>query len=246
VNTRLPVWRSREGMWSSLRLATLTVRTRIVEHERWVTLFAAMLVFTTFIVKDVWQDESKDLVDQIESANTAFSLKLSNQEQLSAIKTIQSSLNSKNLPANSGLGSSCEDSVYETLPKINDVLEFLNKIPDKSDSVKALDFSDRVGKLFTKCAAYSDEEKKQSDSIPANQVQRGMWKGIQLRMEATSLAIEVSTLQIQVQSNALDIAEKSKHSYVICKRFSYALYALAWGLALIGKLSGISALGGSS
>ena len=71
---RRPVWRTDEEESVRTRLVSAAKRTVafLGRHDKWVTLFASILVFSTFIIKDIWRENSKDLVDKIQSGLTKY------------------------------------------------------------------------------------------------------------------------------------------------------------------------------
>lgn len=73
------------------------LRSYVRAHDRLLTFVGALIVFTTFIVKDGLRDRLKDLDDSIERAETVFAQRTDIGEVIRTLAEMQTSLNKMNL-----------------------------------------------------------------------------------------------------------------------------------------------------
>jgi hypothetical protein len=245
---RRAIWKTDEQ--NSVRARLVSTAKRAIaffgRHDKWATLFASILVFSTFIIKDIWREASKDLVDKIQSGLTKYRSEKNQRTLVDQLREI--GVKTGPVPPPPALGvidPECEKAVYDSLDTINRISELLNNIPDKQDSVEAFDLGNEISKLHLDCAAlYEQEHKKDDKSKSAQEVHNELTADMRLMFQRSALSLEVAEFEMQAEFNVERIASQSELRYDHVKKASYFAYALGLIFTLIGKIAGIKGFGG--
>jgi hypothetical protein len=64
-----------------------------------------------------------------------------------------------------------------------------------------------------------------------------------LSVELSGLSTEVGVMEINLEFAAAELVSESKKRYDQWRKTSYFLYALGWGVTLLGKMAGVGNLG---
>jgi hypothetical protein len=246
------------------------VRRFLVAHKRWLSFIGAVVVFATFVSKEVLRDNLKDLVGALENAQTLFELRGDN----SLLRTQIFDLRVRILDIYDKLVTSKPrsdfardvsqnlSSIYEVdeelrlvEPTLANTAELVSKLPPIAEHTKALG---RCREELKQAREASAEAKSTVQNLSAsrkflphpppftNDEQGQLVSSVGKAANASRTAwqvVEESTLKIFEE--ARQYKEDKERQYKHWTWATYVLYTLGWTLGLVGSLYGVSGEGNS-
>jgi hypothetical protein len=241
------------------------VRRFLVVHKRWLSFIGALLVFATFVSKEVLRDNLKDLVGALENAQTLFELRGDNASLRTQIfdlrvrildiydKLVTSKPRSdfaRDISQNLSSIYEVDEELRLVEPTLANTTELVSRLPPNAERTKALD---RCRQELQQAHAASAEAQSTVQNLSAsrkflphpppftNDEQGQLASAVGKAANASRTAwqdVEESTLKIFEE--ARQYKEKKERQYNHWTWASYVLYTLGWTLGLVGSLYGIS------
>jgi hypothetical protein len=223
-------------------------------HERLFSLLGAVIVFSTFIVKDAIREQLRDFVTSLNSAQDAYIAQENSAREQEAIQKVPLKItevsSEKEIKAASEKEEFNAAEQKEIKAKYN---RYFDNANDAADSQL-----DRIGRLVKKMSerdqyaaqinALRDEFHKlkvnggiyynptSADLVPNESESRlsqsEWWKMSEAVCSKSNHLVE------EIVKRAEAELEVSERRYARLTWITYALYALGWGLALVGRLYG--------
>jgi hypothetical protein len=234
------------------------------KHERWLTFVGAFIVFTTFIIREELGERLKEQAGSIAIAQQLYDEHVEHKELRIAINA----LHKRNTPAHKAKENEDEqvrDAVTVADSAIDDtadVLRLLQPLVSKLDqrtNTRLTHFESEAAQERTARGLYQED----FDSVITGQhtytapswryrpddlqpSKRPNWAFFRLG-RSVDFEFSVYYLEGDVESFAKDVLreakekeEQSEKRLQSTKLMLVALFALGWGLSLLGKLYGIS------
>ena len=214
-----------------------------VRHKRWLTFIGALIVFATFVTKEAIQENLRDLNSSLENAQSVYDIERSQGEISDELKKFEFLVeamgdfmdNPKNVEngdidpdIRSDFISSRIDSAQNELLRDRDLAL---RIPDPKSYII---YIDQFHHTFETLAA----QKPYDPETPPYDPKQTDFEHLPWNMKVSG---EISLLQ-EMSGELIGLArnesEKSERRYELCKKLSYGLYTIGWGLALAGRLFG--------
>jgi hypothetical protein len=213
------------------RQLTANIRKIAQKHSRAFSILGALLVFATFITKDGWRDNLRDLVSSVEAAETQHQM----QNMIHQINYGPAQMS---------------DPVYLTYVDVSALrghpvpvvggAEFITVQRSNLTQTTAVDLLDGVSDLLLK--APSKDLQKQHDDLFA-QLRTIEHDPRSFTGGSLDAYIALVDKAARLESDALKFANaklaKDKIHYSYATRGSYILYAFGWLLGFMGKLFGV-------
>jgi hypothetical protein len=234
----------------------------ITRHSRLLQFLGALIVFTTFIVKEGLRDQLKDLISATDTAQNTFTLR----NDIAASRADLTQFSSLMLP-----WMARNEASSQTAGAAGRRPMTADEATDSTTLLEMRSEMDQYEATFNNAAALLDGL---PETVPEKQADRDGLKELeeklkQLRAEAIDFdfavlankpydhdrlhglsvdiqlfSLEVHSLERAVRQTARDAREKMERKYKHYNYGSYALYALGWGLGLLGRLLGVGGVGG--
>jgi hypothetical protein len=213
-------------------------------HDRLLSIAGAFIIFVTFLVREGYRDELKQLVDSIDGARNVFLIRSDSRNIAEQIARLQASLGAKYpqyvMAPSNALSQSFAESILSSM-------DLLAKVPHGEE------FDKEVSAFAWRREQWSREYLRPIAPIPEGPIVHDKAKEAadaaidkKLLMEASALDTETFLFGGRVVDMARKVeAEKEQH-YRTSKRIYFCLFAIGWGLAIIGKIVGVEELGAST
>jgi hypothetical protein len=244
------------------------VRQFFVAHKRWFSFIGAVVVFATFVSKEVLRDNLKDLVGALENAQTLFELRGDNASLRTQIfdlqvrildiydKIVTSKPRSdfaRDVGQNLGGIYEVDEELRLVEPTLANTAELVGKLPPSDERAKALN---RCREELKQAHDASAEAKSTVQNLSAsrkflphpppftNDEQGQLASSVGKAANASRAVwqdVEESTLKIFEE--ARQYKEKKERQYKHWTLATYVLYTLGWTLGLLGSLYGVSGEG---
>jgi hypothetical protein len=222
----------------------------ITKHNRLIVFFGALIVFATFIVREGLREELKSFVDSIDSAESLFLLQRENALMAGRMAEILRIVTATNAniqnPPRGGIPHIdliAEELHYQdgfdTIQRMADELaaagRLLKKIPHSADDALALarfqskyDVEAGSFKLYKQPGSVTPQPELEQAFNVVVSTENGLWD-----IEANLAEFTASLLE-----TSRKVKERDERYFELATWWSYGLYALGWGLGLVGKLYG--------
>lgn len=241
------------------------VRQFLVAHKRWFSFIGAIIVFATFVSKEILRDNLKDLVGALENAQTLFELRGDNASLRNQTfdlrvrildiydKVVTSKPGSefaRDVGQNLSSVYEVEDELRLVEPTLANTAELVGKLPPSDERTTALE---RCRAELKQAHQASAEAKVTVENLSASrkflqhpppftneeQGQLALSVGKAANTGRTVWQdVEQSTLKIFEQ--ARQFKEEKERQYKHWTLATYVLYTLGWTLGLVGSLYGVS------
>jgi hypothetical protein len=232
------------------------------KHSRLLTLLGALIVFTTFVVKEGMREHLKSVVDSLELADGIFALREDNAINHSAIievRQIAGSISSRlrEKPRSQEIMGAfvlADERTYLVTDRLTRIEESIRNIR------QLVGVLPRDPDLSGKLSSHEETLKKLSgedDSLkwPMNNfLMASLSSNVEEQRKATdAMGVRIYDLKSQTEnlekavaalaSHALNVSEtfrdSTERSYKRYSIASYILYAIGWAFGLVGRLSGL-------
>jgi len=224
------------------------VKSFFQKHGRLLSFVGALIVFTTFIVKDAIREHLKDLVDAVNSAEEAYrnetsialvskqivDLELQLDSFEKAMQFHRSAVTERTM-ANRDAATTTKfmlenlETLNNTLPtgatfrgRINDHKTILQKL---EEGLLELDRRSQATGLY--------EKRTTGEEDTAKRLNNGVW---------AEYWLFVIPMGDKVLAEANEAKKRREIYYKACTAASYMLYALGWSLGLAGRLFSVEGL----
>jgi hypothetical protein len=223
-------------------------------HQRLLTFFGALIVFFTFIVKDALRENLKDLVDSLNAAEASAMASNETQMAIVALEAVQNRLDRI-----VGRGETDpEDRVDSSIAILQTTCSLYlavvaenSRLIERLPSDVAAKFEERI-KGAAKAqepinARYLELLQRQmpEKQAPESQAQDRL-RNINLYTQVVLLTTQIAAQEVEVKSigremliAANGIRQQDERRYRWATWASYVLYALGWGLGLLGRLASV-------
>ena len=242
-----------------------SVRQFLLAHKRWFSFIGALIVFATFVSKEVLRDNLKDLVAALENGQTLFELRGDNASLRNQIFDLRVRiLDIYDKVVTSKPGSEFARDVGQSLNSINEVDDELRLVEptlaNTAELVGKLPPSDERTNALARCRAELKQAHEASEEAKAAVVNLSAGRKFlqhpppftneeqgQLALSVGKAANAARTVWQDVEQATLKIFEEA-HQYKEEKErqyknwtlATYVLYTLGWSLGLVGSLYGVS------
>jgi hypothetical protein len=244
------------------------VRQFLVAHKPWFSFLGAIIVFATFVSKEVLRDNLKDLMGALENAQTLFELRGDNASLRTQIfdlrvrifgmydKIVTSKPHSdfaRDVGENLSSIYEVDDELRFVEPTLANTAELVGKLPPSDERTNAL----------VHCRAELEQAHQASAEAKATVLNLSASRKFLLHPppftndEQGQLALSVGkaanagrTVWQDVEQSTLEIfgeahqyKEEKELQYKHGTLATYVLYTLGWALGLVGSLYGVSGEG---
>jgi hypothetical protein len=251
---RVPIWRGKVRKWGDIKSFFRRHNTRLI-------FFGALVVFTTFVIKDVLREQLKDLMDSVESAHSIFVLRHDTSMLNFRLQYLQGTADAladklvrSKMVTQDGLRKDATAKIVlldEQLDNLfvycDNVARLVEKLPEKMSMTHHLhDLVDATEHRALHQRAILEhlregEELKTLDSKSSSVVGTTI---LEIQNAIPQLDFAIMTYGEMTMREAERAKDVSKQTYGRWTRISYGLYALGWGLGLVGKLCSVQGLAG--
>jgi hypothetical protein len=220
------------------------------KYKGWVVFLGALVVFATFVIRDGIRENYKDFLDAVDAAEGVYLIRQDLRELHELINRTGWIVNSRSLPLTApptldtrinsfqnGLSAEYEGRKLLTLT-LDNASSLARKLADPKASATAGELNrafhanektiDDLWDAWVRAGtqrAPTDQDKEQF-----------LAKANAWHTESNKLTDDIYEFSDKIFEEAKKEVELSEVRYKWSNRFSYALFALAWGLALVGKL----------
>jgi hypothetical protein len=237
----------------------LSLRRYLQRRERGLALVGAVLVFTTFVVKEALRDHYKDIEDALGAARGVFLIRedLSHLQQgLQSVRVDEqitravvqkqknpylAVINAPHLVDDIGYNLARWNTVLET---ISDLLGSVPHRPDADFTAASLrgrlQAADKQNHDYSRSMAQMYLSSKSVDKAEGKNVNDGVFK---LNEEVGDVAKDIDKFANDTLTAAQQEDLVSERRYRICTFIGYFTFGFGWLLAFIGRLAGIAGLG---
>jgi hypothetical protein len=220
------------------------------DHDRLITIVGAIVIFVTFLIKEWYGDNLKDLKQSIDSGQAIFVLQNENrtvQQRLSWLWITTSNTYTNVLtpirPDPSKITLQAEESQSQfTLDSINrmkdqfDATErLLKNVPheqSKDDQLKALQ------QRYNTASSNFHEFKMSGSSTPQAELEQGFRAILVIEREVLFIEDDLDKFSTDFFKDSHKVQEEKERDFDRAQYASIVLYAMGWSLALLGKLFG--------
>jgi hypothetical protein len=193
------------------------------KHSRLLPYIGALIVFATFVVRDGLREHLKDEAASIRAANDVFAIREDNMETRLELRDLHNDIVNKNALnsfSDIGLLHTRAKQMYYSLGSVAYLIETTN---DQEDipRIKALD------EELTKIRFGSLDLNISKSTV------------IALTMNAMTLESKMALFEDETLQHARVKLQRARELYDVWTWVSYVLYAIGWGLGLVGKVYGV-------
>jgi hypothetical protein len=241
------------------RSVIMKAKSRFGKHKHVITMtitvFGALLVFGTYVVKDVIREEVRDTVDSLQAADYQFVVTSEIHANFRSLATLVLNRGEK---ANKDYDT-LDPAAIEILENVTSDVEaagslevLIEKLPANEASLRKSndDLQKRRNSLLELTKKLAPEMQKLSSS-PIDKIPGDMVLQIgHLRGESEALGSDLTTAQHQTVKRSREIRNAAEQRLKRFTRVGYVLYRVGWSLALRsarwcrGSRSGIAVLEG--
>jgi hypothetical protein len=226
-------------------------------NQRPLAFVGALIVFTTFIVKDGIRDYVRDDVDSVKTALSVYQIRNDSQLTLSEMAHRNDQLEDwseqiadgsiKNLFGAKGSFDSemvnVDDSLSRVYHSLDNLSDFLEKLPPSLElKEKQRVIREKLNLVVTHLAKAQDlvfGNLPSSVEEPGELADRTRRAIFDVGEEILVAGAESWTLEFNSVQYANEIVGRKERNYRRVNVLSYALYSLGWGLGLVGRLYGV-------
>lgn len=210
--------------------------------ETWI-LVGALIVFATFVFRDGFREYLKDISDSLTAAENLYAIQDNDilvqniaalQEQVSVLSD---KIDGKNVPSQNDYpavvtrdSQRLKDLIMHLQIMFQRASRLVDKLPSNQKPIRK-----QRDELRAKIERMTAEIKNRAvDPDPHKQL---ILQKVEI-MKVATLQIEALVFTDGVLDTTRRIQFAAESLYGYCKRVSYLLYTLGWGLALFGRLRG--------
>lgn len=218
-----------------------------VRHRRFLTFLGALIVFTTFIVKEGLREQLKDLASSIDSAESVFVIRNDGNATVRWLQRLQEQIDwiaekiklkgttySGDMIERAHSSSEIIGQVHESLTtSLDNISRLIEKIPHQEAS------KSEVEKLQKELQELRDHRTAFELAFNREPSMDLVWKLGALLVSTQKLSDEIRDLARDVLENAEKARVRRERVVSITTWASYALYTLGWGLGLLGRIYGV-------
>jgi hypothetical protein len=226
------------------------------KHNRLIAFVGAMLVFTTFIVREGFREDLRDFVDSLEAAQGIFVLQRENgviSGRLAEVYRWVSAtyanvlspppggvpqLNLSNLELHY---QDASDSSLRVEDELSAAGNLLKKAPHSKEEEQTL------AKLQTRYDAVSKKFREYvlpGSAVPQSELMKPFNEIVLIEREVWDIESNLTRFTALLLKESLEAKEKYERYFRLATWLSYGLYSFGWALALVGKLYGPKAVDG--
>jgi hypothetical protein len=222
----------------------------LTRNNRAVTLIGALIVFTTFVIKDAWRDHLKDKLEAIGSGEREFIVRNDSVRVSRSLWAMQSDVDEirevlrfgKKVPAG-GNDNDLESSIDESQDELKIFMDCISRL------IETLPTNDvqktRLDELRQKLTILHESFQKKYKSQVLSGDSRQWYSFLQDTWDQQEhIWWETENLGAKVVVDADDARKKSERRYRVWTWVSYALYAIRWELGVAGRLATVPGLAG--
>jgi hypothetical protein len=234
-------------------------KSRFHRYRHVITVFGALLVFATYVVKDAIRDEIKDTVESLQAADYQFFATSENRAIFDLVKTIALVLKDEATKKHKGSETVGEAAapivakVADDLMAAESLKMLIEKLPDDETGLRQLndDLQKRRNSMFDTLQQITPEIQKRAstpiDDLPDEDAvsesdKRAYEMGDQLEKledEGAALELDLAKGAKQAVKRSREIRTSEEQRLRRYTHISYFLYGVGWSLALFGRLVGI-------
>jgi hypothetical protein len=212
------------------------------KHDRLLSVFGALIIFLTFLAREKFRDELKELVDSVDAAESVFMIRSDNHDVAEQIEYVHQYLTSKR---QTWEGLRSPDGYYRELTaELDASLHLLAKVPHGEELNKeGRDLLARREKwhmdiLYPIAPLPSDPPTAQEKAAIAAQdaAEKKLWE------DAKVLDNQARDFGRRVVDLARKVEAEDEYRYRMSKSIIVILFILGWSLTFVGKIFGVEGL----
>jgi hypothetical protein len=236
----------------------------IKQPKRWIAFVGAGVVFVTFVAKEGFRDDLKDVVSAFENAQRSFDMQEQNTRMMGLMTEIRRrvvALNDQSLPKTSpGVGrisqqSALAEQTREVVQLLRQTLDNFATLAGKLPKNKQRDSdlaqcqaalavtSDFYGKTLGVISSVDASVQSSTRDLTAKELQQLADSQTAYIGTQHQAALRIAAFGTRVLGEAPMYREEEERRYAWWNNASRYLYALGWGLALVGKIYGAEVSG---
>jgi hypothetical protein len=222
-------------------------------HDRILTLVGALIVFSTFMVKEGIREHLKDLIDALDAAQAIFVMERATQDLARDLETV--SLGVREIQEATLLPDLAKTykqrahlrAFTEMASKLEGALDTQNRMLGEFDAIDRLlqrlptsnEMSANLAELRRQRAT-SELSIKLDRMVALNgSLDKQMLIVGQVELDTAKLEAGTGGLAAAIFDSAIIRRDQLERRYRIATNGSYILYCIGWAVALAGKVSGI-------
>ncbi len=232
-------------------------------HGRAATVVGALVVFTTFVVREAFREHYKDLADSLDSARSGFFRESDMRYAITLLGHLRADLEPVQFNENgeseaariradgTRLAEGVVRPITERYDEQRGQLYLLNDVVRKLPSptrfaLRAKEIEASIDSGIAEGNAILDRwytRPKDSQRVSVGQAREerdALLRATRTLQDRSSVAPSpLDLFRIDVTDEALKLRDQAEQNFITCTRASYFLYALGWVLGLTGRLTGI-------
>jgi ABC-type transporter Mla subunit MlaD len=214
-------------------------------HRQSLSLVGALIVFSTFVIKDAIRQDVKDTVDSLQAAEDVFVTRSENQAAamtLASIKAYVENLSNKTDSALDYLDdelSGVQEMVLQGKRNLDNLKRMIDKLPGTNAPLIS-----SLHKLEGNYDAVFESTKTVSQGVADGliRMERRAERIAAVGNQTSDLLIEIQTFADKVIETSDEVRKAEERKYRRYTMLSYFLYAIGWSLALFGRLFGMDSM----
>jgi hypothetical protein len=209
------------------------------KHDRLLSVFGALIIFLTFLAREGFRDELKELLDSIDAAESVFMIRSDNHDVAEQIEYVHQYLTYKR---QTWEGLRSPDGYYRGLTaELDASLHLLAKVPHGEEfNTEGNDLSARREKwlrdsLYPIALLPGDPPTEQEKAAIAAQeaTEKKLWQ------DAKALDSQARDFGRRVVDLARKVEAQEEYRYRMSKSIIIILFILGWSLTFVGKIFGV-------
>jgi hypothetical protein len=217
------------------------------KHSHWLVFFGALIVFMTFVVKEGLRERWKDTADAIDRAQHAYLDSESDHATFDMLDGMRTELHQlrvrlapngpyeQEIEADSADDQASSGSLLSSSETTLANLDTLAQSVTLSDAIKK-----RMSDLHDRARDYREEVNQLRNVKPPQPLTREyVGKQMDANVDGAKLALATTELSGDALHEAETVREKNAVYAKYAWWISAGLFALGWGLGLLGKIKGV-------
>lgn len=214
----------------------MTVHKFLRSHKKWLVFSGPLILFATFITKDVLRDNYKELSDSVGMAESVFLIR----DDVQMLKTDEAVAQPDNVQDESVYGLQVALRIEGTGTAISQISRLLKSLAHNTPE---------AGEL-RKLEQDQEEQARQSRTLAMDRLKHTMdgdtsWKSpayiaiLDLAAKNRLLWLKTNDLGGRVLAKATEVEESYERRYKAFRNLSYFLYLIGWALLFLATIYGI-------
>jgi hypothetical protein len=220
------------------------IKTWYARHQRFLTLSGAVIVFTTFVVKEGFREHLRDLVSSIEAAETNYAIGRGTSRTLREIGMVENMVAHLNTSHTTPVGKAADRLKQQVDAEFGELIGTQALLDVNRTLISALPgqhgyLEDKLSKLDSDLTTLWGPVRSQLVSP---------WRPLPIDFDSlhdrnTSLYYDVAAFSEEILREANAERSVRERYYSVCSVISYGLYTIGWAMTVVGRFSAGEQLG---